>query len=725
MSISKSISSRATRGGALSKIWVAVLLPHALIYGALPLREVMLRGIVTADVSITAGSIALYDGDRLLQSSPSQNFYNGTFAVPLTPAAAAVLATGGNLRVKVQVSDPPSVQSGTLETDLQAFDPDRDVAFVNLVTTVESNYIDQHPGISEAQASAVVSPALAVGGACKSTRLSDFNNQAFLSESIQHGGLNAYAGQVAAQADSAAVTPNPQIAYGATPAGSLPLVLANSNALRESTGEVLSAAAANAAAPDFLGLFKSLASSLAIKAFSFSEIPLGDVFGGWIIEEIFKAATAGPGEVDKLGRQLKKIAAQQDEILAGISDLSRQIAESEKTITDQVKLASYQAQAQDVQKSVNDICSMEDQLLLLARADPRENNSGFAKNLQQRIQNSASVDLENIWSGVEGNGGLLPGLITRWSQLVGEKGGPSYLFVDLAALRTAAPNLRYYLGAEVVGLNLETELAHVLGSQGSPNFAKQLITKNFADYNSHLDFELKKLAHNRGFTRIADATYYATVPLPASLDRYTIDTRSGDLWRKAPSSTNPTFTHAWGWYYYPSGRATTPAQDLSIVWPDFPDGEPMARLNEYENDQIVDTGGNFKLDFQVATRLEWSYFVNPDYREDQKAKSLKPSLWLKSHGFILPADPGLSFWTSDIAEENQENFTRSGWTNWVIDLNQNDPDRQIWYLINGNPKDPVQQAYVLLRSRSLTTPYENLSRFFYRADEYSVTPSGK
>ena len=650
----------------------AVWLTDGLARGA---EGPILRGMVTANGAIPAGSIQLYDGVDLVQSVPQESFYNGTFAIPLNSSATAAIASG-DLRIKVQATEPSTAQPVTLEADLQGFDPALDVAFVNPVTTIVSDYMDLHPSVSETQANSVVGQALGVGSCCSSTHSDDFDNQAFLSDSVMHGGIDAYAEQIAGEADAAVQTTNPNISYGVIVAAAAPPTAANALAVTNAIN--VRAAAASAYLPDFLGLFQNLATALAGKAFA--DIPFSDVVSGWIINEIFNG---GPKPPDQVELKLKQLAQQQEEILAGISNLSEQIADVEKRITDQVKLAAYQAQAQDVQKSINDLVNMENQLIQLANLDPQEDNSIFIKALQTRILNSAPLDLENIWSGLEGNGGLVPGLINRWSGLETQFGAPAYIAADPKYVSSAWTNWQYYQGAQVIGLNLQIELAHALQFSGSPSLGKQIINTAFANYNKHLDTELKLLAHNQKtvgtnlyLVRFFPEAFFTVAG--ASTNSYSIDTRTGLLWVRT------------------RGRADSYSRTVAEI----------RNFQYWMDKKLAATGVSYKITLRVASRADWTGLLMGTAKI--APRNARVGEWLKANGFGL----GVSMenndlvWTSDVSQGSEY---------YAINLRD--------FTFEGEPKfiSTNRADWVVADSDSLLADPD---RFFYKSGQYAVTPAG-
>ncbi len=107
------------------------------------------------------------------------------------------------------------------------------------------------------------------------------------------------------------------------------------------------------------------------------------------------------------------------------------------------------------------------------------------------------------------------------------------------------------------------------------------------------------------------------------------------------------------------------------------------------------------LYFVERTRKEWADLVDGKERKS----SMPPVQWLAApkggQGFLLPLNTQYSYWTSDIAQMSQNPPLYPNWANWVIDLRVSNPDNgQFWYLVNGNPNDPIGNALLLLGSNT-------------------------
>ncbi|MGH7115753.1 MAG: kelch repeat-containing protein [Stellaceae bacterium] len=513
-----------SRIGSIACLIFAALAP---LQAAKAADGTILRGIASTAQPVSGATILLYDGSNLLQSEPYHSFYNGTFSVQLNEAATHALISGG-LRVDVVVN-----QTTTLIADLGVFDPATQVIFVNPVTTITAAYRNLKRATAAATAEGTVAEALGVGSpaavACQST--TGFNGPMVSSESVSSGGFNAYMQSVARQ-----------IAQGQTPS------------LRGALG----------VPQDPRDFFLETAAEIFGEAFG--GFPGTKPLAGWILGQIFNAPDETPEELQQIKAQLSNISSQLNEVLAGISRLSAQIYALEQSISDQIKRQNYQNDAATVQTYINFLCNMQQQLMFLAAADPHQNNTKFADTLQAEIQSTAGVDLSNMWSELEGNGGVgTRSLLNEWSDAVGAGPG-SPIFANVGYLTSAVPNLQYYLGAMLVGYNLQIEQAHWLQLNGAPDLAKSIIERSSADFEQHDDVEMKLVAHNQEIGGPGTTGLYAAVlppffaaatqPDPKNPNLYStdptnaynwaIDTRSGLLWMRSRSCDGANCTFAQG-----------------------------------------------------------------------------------------------------------------------------------------------------------------------------------
>ncbi len=507
---------RISRALAIAAIMLGVMLGVVGQHRA-QAATAILRGIASmAQGPVAGGAIQLYDGPTLIQSEPYRRFYNGTISVQLNEAAASALAAGV-LRVDVAVD-----QTTTLMADLGRFNPSTQVIFINPVTTITAAYRNLKPAIAVARADGTVAEALGVSSpaatACEP--VTGFSGPMVSSESVSSGGFNAYV-QSAAR----------QIAQGKTPS------------LHSALG----------VPQDFRDFFLETAGDIFSEALG--GFPGVGPLAGWVLGQIYSAPNETPEERQQIEAQLSNIFSQLNQILDGITQLSTQIQDVEKTITDAIKLSDYQRGAAKAQDLIDDLCDMQKQLMYLATADPSQNNTQFADTLQVEIQSEVGKDLSHIWGALEGNKALgTLSLINEWSDLVGT-GPNASIFANVSYLKSAVPNLQYYLGAILVGYNLQIEQAHWLELKGAPDLAKSIIAGSSSDFEQHDDVEMKLVANNQEIGGAGTTGLYAAVlppffaaamqpnpknPAAYSSDptnayNWSIDLRSGLMWMRSRS----------------------------------------------------------------------------------------------------------------------------------------------------------------------------------------------
>jgi hypothetical protein len=194
----------------------------------------------------------------------------------------------------------------------------------------------------------------------QSTHMLDFDSAAFIAKSEANGGFDAYVHAVAALADtgeSANFTKGP----------------------------------AQAPAPD------ALASATAPETLA----------SATALEEVSKAAGYPPDEQGKLRPAFDKISKQLDGISTQISNLSLQVTNEinalKKLITAQTDLVIYQNNASLIQRDVNSISNMQQNLEFLAMSAANgEFNQSEATVLLNQILTNAGANLLDVYTGLEG-----------------------------------------------------------------------------------------------------------------------------------------------------------------------------------------------------------------------------------------------------------------------------------------------------------------------------------
>jgi hypothetical protein len=602
--------------------------------------------------------------------------------------AAARALSARVLRVEVAVD-----QTTTLMADLGVFDPATQVVFINPVTTITAAYRNLRPATSVAKADGSVAAALAVSSltatACQTT--TGFNGPTVLSVSASSGGFNAYVKSVAQQ-----------IAQGQTPS------------LRSTLG----------VPQDFRDFFLETVSEIFGEALG--GFPGAKPLAGWILGGIFTAPDETPGELQQIEKQLQDVASQLNQVLAGISQLSVQITNLEQALAASQALTNYQNDAATAQTWINGLCNMNKQLIVLANSDPTNKaNQQFAQNLQAQIQAEAGNDLANMWSVLEGNGGIgTRSLINEWANAVGTAlGAPR--FANVSYLASAVPNLQYYQGAMLVGYNLQIELAHALEvqPQGSSDLPSALISQANADFEQNEDVLMRLVGQNQPIGSGPTGLYAAVLPPffaaamppggatspnvynadPTNAYNWSIDTRSGLLWMRSRSCDGSNFSNCNFAMYNQAGGLPSGAE-LTQPY--------ISNINTTLNNSYPDE----LLALTAPSRAQWISLLSglplpPNYIPSNYLASI---YFFGSPGQKPPAIPNYNrFWTSDIGREASGAQLFPAWDNWTVDTRfiGREPVYQTFSCC-----DPTQNLE-LVSAAPLTDPYH----FLYRShqDDFS------
>lgn len=221
----------------------------------------------------------------------------------------------------------------------------------------------------------------------QSTHMLDFDSAAFIAKSEANGGFDAYVHAVAALADtgeSANFTKGP--AQAPAP---------------DALGSATAAAGGTSDSGKLLLTFAKGIAKGALKQIG------GDFAGGWTLEEVSKAAGYPPDEQGKLRPAFDKISKQLDGISTQISNLSLQVTNEinalKKLITAQTDLVIYQNNASLIQRDINSISNMQQNLEFLAMSAANgEFNQSEATVLLNQILTNAGANLLDVYTGLEG-----------------------------------------------------------------------------------------------------------------------------------------------------------------------------------------------------------------------------------------------------------------------------------------------------------------------------------
>lgn len=485
-------------------------------------------GIVTLDAPVTAGTIFIYNGSRLLQAEPHRRFANGTFAIDLSPQVIALLHNT-DLRVLVQVQEPDgprgSSSSMTLSAVLHDFDPASQVVYINPVTTVVSAYLDDNPNLRWDEAAGRIAEVLGVPTktSFQTTHMLDFDSAAFVGASATRGGFHEYAHAVGRMADR-----GERVNY-AKGAASI-----RAKAVKRGWRPPPKTAP-GALEPDFLKLITSVAKGMAKDALN--STPTSE-FAGWILDTIVDGtAKEHKDDLTQVSTQLDQISTQ---ISALDQKIEKEIADLKATVIAAQNYIVYQQIAPAPNLAVVSLEGMSQRLYFLALAAAGgELHPDLARKLSEDIDGQANKDLATIQKGLAGVNAT-PGLIAQWAKVLLDQNpslGQTFpILFSNTYLTPATEQYAFFLGAQFTGFYLRIEYAHSLLQDKGQILAKAIETEAINSYNSNFNKNMKLVAANAHAT-IAGQNYYPSLALPA--DDLIADSRSALVWlNHAPCATS-------------------------------------------------------------------------------------------------------------------------------------------------------------------------------------------
>lgn len=185
-----------------------------------------LQGYVSENQDVSGAQLKVTDlkGNTISEQTASSSDF-GAFMIPVQKQSVQtgfrVVADGG--------TDSGQAVTSSLEAQFGGVNPDRDIIYLNLVTTMVCRYLDRVPDATLADATAVVKtflgiPAFVDIGSGLYHDPTYFSPQTFLTAAAANGGVDAYMGALVdemIQGSPATQTfPPPQV-LSATPAGEL------------------------------------------------------------------------------------------------------------------------------------------------------------------------------------------------------------------------------------------------------------------------------------------------------------------------------------------------------------------------------------------------------------------------------------------------------------------------------------------------------------------------
>jgi len=151
-----------------------------------------IRGWVLAERAISGATVSVFDSDSVqLNRKGDKTYDEGTFLIGIKelPKNFRVIATDGK--------EGSWEFAAELKTDVNNFNPERDIIYVNVVTTMVSTYRDKHPEKTLDEATAIIKDFLNIP---QTVDIGDslhnsgqyFSHMAFMAEAERNGGVNSF-----------------------------------------------------------------------------------------------------------------------------------------------------------------------------------------------------------------------------------------------------------------------------------------------------------------------------------------------------------------------------------------------------------------------------------------------------------------------------------------------------------------------------------------------------
>lgn len=174
-------------------------------------------GFVFAASPISGAVVSVFDSNGV-KLGDDETGENGSFIIEVTgiPEDFRVVATGGR--------DGPRDFAGELKTDVYNFDPEKDIIYVNILTTMVSAYLEKHPEKTIDEATTIIKDSLEIpqdvdiGDDLHDSELY-FSGTEFIREAVDNGGVNSFIEILLGELDE-----DPTITHpfpGGTPVGGL------------------------------------------------------------------------------------------------------------------------------------------------------------------------------------------------------------------------------------------------------------------------------------------------------------------------------------------------------------------------------------------------------------------------------------------------------------------------------------------------------------------------
>ncbi|MBN2241026.1 MAG: hypothetical protein JW712_14745 [Dehalococcoidales bacterium] len=372
----------------------------------------IIQGWICAEDAVTDASLLIsdFEGKTLFETNTPATGKSGAFLVSADdiPSEFRIVTSGGTVNGIVFTSE--------LKTDVQGFDSDKDVIFINLVTTIISAYRDLNPEIAVDDATTKVTSYLGIpewvstsAGLQVSTEY--FSSLTFLNEARDNGGVDAFIKTIAGEIDQN--TTSATRSFKSEGGG----LLGGSNGLLGGAGTFIAKGLANGAL-SYVG---------------------GNVLGWGLSMFGLGSEDKTAEELEKISKQIEQLQQSMDEMKQQLTEISHKLDSLESQmqqmgaqLSNEIKQTDYDTRVGQMISLINSIKSIKNQVTIFVSnppTDPKVLDYQRTK-IMTRIENEILNHGSDINSQLTGIGMSTP-LLKIWSQIV--KNGKTFLSADDSA----------------------------------------------------------------------------------------------------------------------------------------------------------------------------------------------------------------------------------------------------------------------------------------------------
>ena len=382
-------------------------------------QETIVQGWVSAQGPISGARLVVSNaaGDQIYRTDEPATGDFGSFLIAVKdfPADFRVSTEGGSLDGEASPCE--------LKADFRNFDPETGIIYINIVTTMVSAYLDEHPDKTLDEATMIVKNFLEIPadvdiGSGLNASMQYFSHHMFIAAAASHGGVNQYIDQLVAQMGSVTGATHPF--SGGTP---------------NSLGG---------------GLAASLATELAKGALSYAG---GKVFG-WGLSKIgLELPDATLEAFSLMQEQLVQVSQQLDALDTKLTKIYNELST-------EIKQNNYDIRVGQMGTLISNINSIRKQLTIFVSRPPA--NKALLETKRRAIINLIESKLlgnESIMHDqLSGLGGQTP-LLKIWSQVVKSK----HRFLSATDSATIKDQYDYFAALQEWMLELLVEYYHATG----------------------------------------------------------------------------------------------------------------------------------------------------------------------------------------------------------------------------------------------------------------------